>query len=95
MKLMNNKKGLTLGQAPAAIITFGLLVIISAVMALVLSNINATFTAGTYEANITTEGLSGIYNFAIFNPTIGTILAAALIIGIVVTAFGVFAATRR
>lgn len=94
MNLLQSKKGLTLSQAPGAIITFGLLIIISAVVALVLSNINTSFTSGTYEANITTKGLQGVNNFATFNPTIGTILAAALIIGIVVTAFGVFAARR-
>lgn len=95
IKMMNSKKGMSLGNAPTAILAFGLLVIISSVVALVLSNINTTFTAGTYESNITNKGLSGVYNFATFNPTVGTVMAAALIVGIVVTSLGAYMVSRR
>jgi hypothetical protein len=94
MQLMKSKKGLGLDQAAGAVMAFGLVIVFAAVMGLVLSNIKAGMTADTVEANITTKGLSGLLNFANLTPTVGTVLGAALIIGIVATAIGVYSMNR-
>ena len=87
-RMQPKKKGvLTLSQMPGAIILFSVAVIVTAVMATVLTNIQTTQISGTYAYNITANGLSGLNTFAGFFNPIAVILAAVVIIGLIMSAF--------
>lgn len=69
------------GQMDGGQITaLGVMVIVGAIVALIVSNIGATFTADTYEKNVTNFGLSAINNFFSLSPVLGTILIAGLLL---------------
>ena len=53
----------------------------------ILANIRTGFTANSLEANATLDAQTGLANLADNFPTIGLILAAAVIIGILVRSF--------
>ncbi len=53
----------------------------------VLSDINSDQTANSAAANISSNGLTGLLNVTGQLPSVGTVLGAALIIGILATAF--------
>lgn len=54
----------------------------------VVSNVEADQVAGQEAANISGFGLSGMQELASWLPTIGLVVAAAIIIGIVVRFLG-------
>lgn len=69
------------GQMDGGQITaLGVMVIVGAIVALIVSTIGATFTAETYEANVTNFGLQAINNFFSLAPVLGTILIAGLLL---------------
>jgi len=83
---------ITLAQvAPLAI----LLVVLAIVLSVgqdILGNIKAGQTTDSYAYNATAEGEKGLDKLASWQDTIGLVVAAAVVIGIVVTAlsFGKF-----
>jgi len=79
-----------LNQLPAAIITLVLVAMIGAAGALALDEFNNDLTADSFADNATDNGLSGIDNVTSFLDTIGTIIAVAALIGIVIGAFAFF-----
>ena len=86
--MIPKKKGvLTLTQMPGAIILFAVAVIVTSVMAVVLTNIQSTQTTGSLAYNITGQGLTGLNTFAGFFNPIAVILAAVIIIGLIMSAF--------
>lgn len=77
----------TLGDAAVLALTFVLFVVVVSIGASVLSGIQSGQTANTYAYNATGFGLTGINNLANQSGVIGTILGAAILIGILLTAF--------
>lgn len=86
--MFNKKKGaLTLDAGPNLVLMLGLMVLITAAVGLSVQAFQTSQTLNSASYNITGFGLTGLLNFSIQMPTIGTILGVALIIGIVVAAF--------
>ena len=78
---------MNLNEAAGAAVAFVLFVIILGIGASILTGIQAAQTAGSVAYNATGFGLTGISNIAQQSGTIGIVLAAAILIGIVVGAF--------
>lgn len=53
----------------------------------VIQNINEGQTTGSAADNISTDGLKGFMELSSWLPTIGLVVAAALIIGVLISAF--------
>ena len=88
---MGYKKGaITLGDAGAMALTFVLFVIIVSVGGEILGGIQSGQTTNSVAYNITGTGLTGMTNLGNYSDTIGTIMGAAVIIGIVLLAFGAY-----
>jgi ABC-type Fe3+ transport system permease subunit len=77
----------SLGDAAAMALSFVFFVVVLGVGATVLTGIQGTQTAGTYAYNSTTEGLKGMKNLSDQSGVLGTIIGAAVIIGVLVGAF--------
>ena len=84
---LKHKGQMTLSQLPNAVIIFAVAIIVTAVMATVLANIQATQTANSYEYNITGAGLSATDTFSDFFDPIAVIIAAVIIISLILGAF--------
>jgi hypothetical protein len=88
MKATYKQKGqMSLAQLPTAVIVFTVAVIVTAVMATVLANIQTTQTVNSIAYNVTGQGLLAVNNFATFFSPISTIVAAVVIIGLILGAF--------
>lgn len=98
--MQNHKQGnITLSDASAAAVAFVLFVIVVGIGSTVLAGIQssqqntacANYTTNTScwtaAQNITGQGLTGMLNLGNQAGTIGTVLGAAILIGIVVSAF--------
>jgi hypothetical protein len=82
MKRMN-KKGFSLSAVPQLAIVLVVIAVVLGVGATVLTEVQTTQTADTYAYNATENGLSGVDTLAGWQPTIATIIAAAVVIGII------------
>lgn len=71
----------------AGVITLGVLGIVLSVVADILSDINAGQTAGSFAANATHEANLGVAEISGNQSTLGTVLVAAALIGLVISAF--------
>jgi hypothetical protein len=81
------KGNITLGDASAAAVAFVLFVIVVGIGASVLAGVQASQVASSVAYNVSGFGLQGLLNLGNQAGTIGTILGAAILIGIVVSAF--------
>ena len=72
-----------------AVVTFGLIAIVAAVVALILSNFssNSLVTANSIAYNSIQFGLQGVQTMTSFLSLIALVIVAAIIIGIVLLAF--------
>ena len=75
-------KGQALGGLSNSAIAVLLLVLVVAVGATVLQTIRGTQTAGNYDFNITTQGLSSLTTYGNFFSTIVVVVVFAVIIGL-------------
>lgn len=78
---------MTLGDAAAMAIGFVVFVVVVGVGASILAGVQGTQTAGTTAYSATGAGLTGLFNLGNQSGTIGLIIGAAVIIGILVSAF--------
>ena len=86
---MHQKKA-QLAAGTQNVILFGVLVVTTAVVGLILTNINSTQAANSIAANVTRDGGLGITSMSsLFNP-LGIIIIAAVLISVLVGAFVVF-----
>ena len=73
------------------LVVFILLLVVAGIAAMiglnVLDNVDDTFTAGSLEANASTDAKTGISNLTAQFPNIGLVVAAVVIIGLLVTGF--------
>lgn len=74
-------------EAAYLAIAFVVFVVTLGVGASVLAGVQAGQTAGTYAYNASGFGLTGINNIANQSGVIGTILAATIMLGLLMTAF--------
>jgi len=86
-KLFSSKKGYQVGDIAPIAIALGLAIVTTVIMANVVTDVQADQTSGTYGYNISSNGLSGLDELGSWFDTIGLVVAAAVIIGILVYAF--------
>jgi hypothetical protein len=93
MGIDNNKarKGLALGDLPQLAILFVVAFVVMAIGAQISGTMQTSFLTsngnGTGASNITSNLTSGLVTMASYGPTIATVLAGALVIGILVSSF--------
>ena len=71
---------------PVAIL-LGVTIVGLTVVADIVTDINADQTAGSVAANVSGEGLNALQELGSWTPTLALVVAAALIIGILISAF--------
>lgn len=85
-------KGLTLNSLTGSALALVVLVIVVAIGAQILGEIQDTQTVNSTEYNVTGDGMSALADYADWFSTIVTIIIAVVIIGLII---GAFATTRR
>jgi hypothetical protein len=78
-----NKKGVSLQQLAPFVILFVVTTIVLSIGADILGSVRDGQTALSYEYNITTEGLEGSEEIGSWLDTIGLVLGASAVIGII------------
>lgn len=87
---MKKKGQLSLGQAPGLVITLVVIALVIAVSSIVLTDFQNTQTTNSYAWNASQDGLTAIDNVSTQLGTVGTIVVAAILLGLIVTAFVFF-----
>lgn len=96
MEKLGYKQGaISLGDAGAMALTFVLFVIIVAIGGDILSGVQSSQNTDSVSYNITSTGLDGLTNLGNYSDTIGTIMGAAVIVGIVLIAFGAYSGMNK
>lgn len=80
------KKGQATGLA-GSFLAIVVALMVAAFGALILSEVGGTMTADSAEANITETGITSVSSMADLVAPLGIVLVAAVIIGVLVTAF--------
>lgn len=83
--LSKDKRGMSLGDLYPAILTIVLVGILLGIGLYVLAQVEAKITGGSTYINTTITGLGGLANWI---AVIVVVIAAAIVIGIVVSSFG-------
>jgi MFS superfamily sulfate permease-like transporter len=73
-----------LGALPAVAVTFVVVGVVFAIGFTILNNQQATFTSGSYAYNATQKAQDGMSQITGYLPTIGLVVAAVIVIGLVV-----------
>jgi hypothetical protein len=85
---MKCRKGaLDVSSLAPLVIMFGLVAIIISVGGSILAQVQTQQTANSVAYNASTNGLSGITTMAAWLPTIAVVIAAAVVIGIIISHF--------
>ena len=74
------KKAYTIGDIPWIAITFGVGVIVLAIVADIVGDVRDTQTSNEADYNTSTKGLEGLTKIANWLPTIGLVLGAVIVI---------------
>ena len=80
MRLIQSKKGYTIGDLPWLAITFGIGVIVLSIVAQIVGDVKSTQTSDTFEYNVSNKGLAGLTKIANWMPTVGLVLGAVILI---------------
>ena len=83
--LMRNKKGLALGDMYPAVLTIVLIGIVLGIGLYVLAQVESNMTGGSTAINTTITGLGGLASWI---AVIVVVIAAAIVLGIVISSFG-------
>ena len=83
--LKRDKKGISLGDLYPAVLTIVLIGIILGIGLYVLNQVEANITGGSTYINQTVTGLGGLASWI---AVIVVVIAAAVILGIVISSFG-------
>jgi len=83
--LLKNKKGISLGDLYPAVLTIVLIGIILGIGLYVLNQVEANISGGSTYINTTVTGLGGLASWI---AVIVVVIAAAVILGIVISSFG-------
>lgn len=73
-----------LGALPGVAVTFVVVGIVFAIGFTILNNQQSTFTANSYAYNATQQAQNGMSQITSYLPTIGLVVAAVVVIGLVV-----------
>jgi len=82
-----NKKGYTVKDLLPVALILTVSIIAVTIGADVVNDVNADQTADSYADNISTSGLEGLDELGSWFPTIGLVIAAAIVIGVLVYSF--------
>ena len=85
LKLMKDKRGLSLGDMYPAALTIVLVGIVLGVGLYVLAQVEANITGGSTQINTTITGLGGLASWI---AVIVVVIAASIVLGIVISSFG-------
>ena len=85
LKLMSDKKGLSLGDMYPAVLTIVLIGIVLGIGLYVLAEVESNISGGSSEINTTITGLGGLASWI---AVIVVVIAAAVVLGIVISSFG-------
>jgi len=88
--MLMNKKGLGVGDMHPIVLALVLVGITLGIGATVIAKFGATMTAGSVAENVTNKTLTALNDFSTWLSIIVIVIAAAIILGLVMTAF-----TRR
>ena len=83
--ILKNKKGLSLGDMYPAVLTIVLIGIVLGIGLYVLAEVESNITGGSAQINTTITGLGGLANWI---AVIVVVIAAAVVLGIVISSFG-------
>ena len=81
-----NRKAMGLNELPNVVIAFVVSFVVLAFGALIVSNVQTSLTAGP-ATNVTSNISAGLLSLGTYAPTIAVVVAGALIIGLLVSAF--------
>jgi CHASE2 domain-containing sensor protein len=87
MKLFRNRKGLSLHEAPAAVILLVIAGVAASVGALITTQVGSTMGAATAGGLAASNATAGIGQFSTMLPIIGIVIGAAIVIGLLFAAF--------
>ena len=85
ISIMKDKRGLSLGDLYPAVLTIVLIGIVLGIGLFVLAEVESNITNGSSAVNTTITGLSGL---ATWIAVIVVVIAAAVVLGIVISSFG-------
>ena len=85
LKLMRDKRGISLGDMYPAVLTIVLIGIVLGIGLYVLSQVEANVSGGSTAINTTITGLGGLASWI---AVIVVVIAAAIVLGIVISSFG-------
>ena len=83
--LVKSKKGMVLGDMYPAVLTIVLIGIVLGIGLYVLSQVESNIAGGSAEINTTITGLGGLASWI---AVIVVVIAAAIVLGIVISSFG-------
>ena len=85
ISIMKDKRGLSLGDLYPAVLTIVLIGIVLGIGLFVLAEVESNITNGSAAVNTTITGLTGL---ATWIAVIVVVIAAAVVLGIVISSFG-------
>ena len=77
-----------LGSLGKVVLVFGVGIIIASITVDIVSNIKSGQTANSAAYNTSAKGEEGILKVANYFPTIGLVVAAVILIGLLIRSFG-------
>ena len=77
-----DKKGYSIGDLPTLAIMLGVGIIVLSIGAQIVGEVKGTQTANTAEYNVSDKGLEGMQKVGDWLPTIGLVVGAVIIIGV-------------
>jgi len=83
--ILKDKKGMTLGDMYPAVLTIVLIGIVLGIGLYVLAQVEANIAGGSTQINTTITGLGGLASWI---AVIVVVIAAAIVLGIVISSFG-------
>ena len=85
---LKNRKGMALGDLSPAVLVLVVAIIVVAVGANIVQQVRDQMTAGSAAYNASNTGLSAITTFSTWFSVIAIVVAAVIVIGLIVRAFG-------
>jgi len=83
--ILKDKKGMTIGDMYPAVLTIVLIGIVLGIGLYVLAQVEANIAGGSTQINTTITGLGGLASWI---AVIVVVIAAAIVLGIVISSFG-------
>ncbi len=90
LKQRGKKGQVSLSETPGLVITLVVIALVIAVGSIVLNDFRDTQTSGSFAYNASSDGLTAMDNVSNQLGTVGTIIIAAILLGLIVTAFVFF-----